>query len=106
MIDQIYGVISIGYEVKTRPLKIRIDGTAKGDWDIGLVIDALSMRDKIDAMVLISGDGDFVDLLKAFKSYGVRVEVVSFPHTTAQELRSFADVYHPLNENILLRRKE
>jgi uncharacterized LabA/DUF88 family protein len=68
-----------GFEVKSKVLRLRPDGTAKGDWDMGMAIDAISMADRLDALVLVSGDGDFVDLVNMLKGRGVRVEVLSFP---------------------------
>lgn len=77
---------SAGFEVKIKELKEFTDGSRKGDWDMGIAIDAIALSDKIDVLVLVSGDGDFVDLVEMLKARGVRVEVCSFKGSTAQEL--------------------
>ncbi len=55
---------------------------------MGLALDALAMADRLDVVAIVSGDGDFVDLVNFFKARGVRVEVYSFPYSTAEELRA------------------
>jgi len=90
-----------GIEVKLKELKLRPDGTAKGDWDMGIAIDTISMCDKLDVVALISGDGDFTALVEMLKAKGVRVEVYSFPANTSEELKSAATAFFPLNETVL-----
>ncbi|MBI3912439.1 MAG: NYN domain-containing protein [Armatimonadetes bacterium] len=92
----------IGYEVKTKMLRTRPDGTTKGDWDMGMAIDAISMADRLDAIVLVSGDGDFVELVSMLKAQGVRVEVLSFPSSTAEELKLAATEFSPIGPDMLL----
>lgn len=82
---------SVGFEVKVKELKEYQDGSRKGDWDIGIAVDAMTICEKADVIVLISGDGDFVDLVDMLKARGVRVEVVSFKGSTASELIDAAD---------------
>lgn len=82
---------SSGFEVKVKELKEFKDGSRKGDWDMGIAIDAISLSDKADVIVLVSGDGDFVDLVEMLKARGVRVEVVSFKGSTSSELLESAD---------------
>lgn len=94
-----------GYEVKSKDLKIRPDGTRKGDWDMGIAIDSISLADRIDAMILVSGDGDFVDLVNMLKGKGVRVEVISFPKSTADELIEAATQYYPIERNLLIKER-
>lgn len=91
-----------GYEVKSKELRCRPDGSAKGDWDMGIAIDTISISDKLDVICLVSGDGDFVDLIEMLKSNGVRVEVYSFPSSTAEELKEEATEYHAMDEAYLL----
>src|SRR4028119_2310518 len=81
---------SNGYEIRSKELKHRPDGSAKGDWDMGLALDALAMTERLDVVAIVSGDGDFVDLVNFLKARGVRVEVYSFPYSTAEELRHTA----------------
>ncbi len=92
-----------GYEIKAKILKERADGTAKGDWDMGIAIDAISMADKMDTAVLVSGDGDFVPLVEMLKARGCRVEVVAFERSTAAELKTAATLYLPIEESLLLK---
>jgi uncharacterized LabA/DUF88 family protein len=93
---------SIGVEVKSKNLRVRPDGTAKGDWDMGLAIDAINLSQKVDVIALVSGDGDFTVLLEKLKALGVRVEVYSFPSSTAEELLEAADMYTALDAEVLL----
>ena len=71
------------YEVKRKDLRQRSDGSAKGDWDMGMAIDIMRFVDKLDVVVLVSGDGDFVPLVDLVKTLGPRVEVISFTYNTA-----------------------
>lgn len=89
----------LGFEIRSKTLRLRPDGSAKGDWDMGLAIDTISMADRLDAIVLVSGDGDFVDLVNMLKSRGVLVEVVSFPSNTAEDLKAAANFYFPLDKS-------
>ncbi len=91
-----------GFEVRKKILIERSDGSQKGDWDLGMALDAISMADKVDAVVLVTGDGDFVTLVHYLHSKGIRVEVASFPETTALELIRSCNYYHRLNERVLL----
>jgi len=66
-----------GYEVKGKELTIRDDGTSKGDWKVEIALDAVALGARMDCMVLVSGDGDFVPLLRTLDAHGCRTEVVS-----------------------------
>ena len=91
-----------GYEVRKKLLIERSDGSQKGDWDLGIAIDAIALSDKVDVVILVTGDGDFVSLVHYLHSKGIRVEVASFPETTALELMRSCNYYHRLNEQVLL----
>ena len=93
----------IGFEVKLKPYIQRRDGSAKGDWDVGITIDVLDSAKNIDTVVLLSGDGDF-DLLakKVTTEYGVRVEVFGVPSLTAQSLKDAVTAFNPIDEKLLL----
>lgn len=91
------------YQVKRKDLRLRSDGSAKGDWDMGMAIDMISMADKLDVIVLVSGDGDFVSLVNLLKEIGPRVEVFSFPHNTARDLMEVADRYYPIDGALLIK---
>lgn len=81
----------IGYEVKSKELQTFVSGQKKGDWDVGVAVDVLKMAPKLDAVVLVSGDGDYVDLLHHVKAGGCRVEVISFGKSTSMKLKEEAD---------------
>lgn len=91
------------YEVKRKDLRQRSDGSAKGDWDMGMAIDIMRFVDKLDVVVLVSGDGDFVLLVDLVKTLGPRVEVISFTYNTARDLINSADEHIPIEEALLLR---
>lgn len=93
---------SNGYEIRSKDLKQRPDGSCKGDWDMGLALDALSMSDRLDVVAIVSGDGDFVDLVNFLKARGVRVEIYSFPYSTAEELRYVATEYCQMGTEIVM----
>jgi uncharacterized LabA/DUF88 family protein len=82
-----------GYEVRTKDLQIFYGGAKKGDWDVGLCMDVIRMLSKIDAMVLVSGDGDYTDLLDYAHSQGVRTEVIAFSQTASSKLLEKADTF-------------
>ncbi|MBM3262818.1 MAG: NYN domain-containing protein [candidate division Zixibacteria bacterium] len=91
------------YQVKRKDLRQRSDGSAKGDWDMGMAIDMIGMADKLDVVVLVSGDGDFVALVHLLKEMGPRVEVFSFLHNTARDLMEAADHYYAIDESLLIK---
>jgi uncharacterized LabA/DUF88 family protein len=93
----------IGFEVKLKPFIQRVDGSAKGDWDVGIALDAMEYAKGADVVVLASGDGDF-DLLvdKLCKDYQVKVEVYGVSKFTSTSLISSASKYFPINEKLLL----
>lgn len=93
----------IGFTVKLKPYIQRSDGSAKGDWDVGITIDILEAAKDVDTVVLLSGDGDFDLLLeKIKKEYAVSAEVYGVPALTANSLIDSASVYHRIDENLLL----
>ena len=93
----------IGFEVKLKPFIQRSDGSANGDWDVGITVDVMSDASNVDTVVLLSGDGDFDLLLEKIQQvYGVRTEVYGVPMLTAQSLIKAATIYHPIEEDLLL----
>jgi uncharacterized LabA/DUF88 family protein len=93
----------IGFTVKLKPYIQRSDGSAKGDWDVGIAIDVLESAKDIDTVVLLSGDGDFDLLLEKVKNdYGVTAIVYGVPQLTANSLVESASVYHPIGDDLLL----
>ena len=91
-----------GYEIKTKPLRTRSDGTSKADWDMGIAIDAVNVADKLDIIVLVSGDGDFIDLVHHLKGRGVHVEAISFINSTNDDLIKAVDYHIPIEKDLLL----
>jgi uncharacterized LabA/DUF88 family protein len=89
-------VLHEGYKIVTKPWKRFADGGMKANFDIELAVDILTMSDRLDIVVLLSGDGDFRRVCELVESKGVRVEVVSFAQSTAMELRAVADSYTDL----------
>ncbi len=95
---------AIGFEVKLKPYIQRSDGSAKGDWDVGITIDAMEYGKHSDVLVLASGDGDF-DLLvtKLRQAYGTTVEVYGVPKLTSMSLMNAASVFVPVEGELLLK---
>lgn len=93
----------IGFQVKLKPYIQRSDGSAKGDWDVGITLDVLEMSEQVDVVILLSGDGDFQLLLqKARDRYRVRSEVYGVAALTAQSLIQAADRFVAIDERLLL----
>lgn len=93
----------IGFTIKLKPYIQRSDGSAKGDWDVGITIDVMEAASEVDVVILLSGDGDFDCLLKKVKiDYGISTEVYGVPALTANSLIDAASVYHPIEEDLLL----
>ena len=92
--------VGLGYRIVTKQLKRYSDGSTKANFDVELAIDVLTMSDRLDIVVLVSGDGDFRRLVELVASKGVRVEVVAFGASTAAELRAVADEYIDINDHI------
>jgi uncharacterized protein (TIGR00288 family) len=86
-----------GIETRSKDLQIFSNGAKKGDWDVGLCIDAVSIVNRVDTVALVTGDGDFVPLIQYLRSHGVRVEVVSFGRSTSGMLREAADEFTDLD---------
>ena len=86
-----------GFEVKMKDLQIFAGGAKKADWDIGLAIDAIKLADKLDVIVIVSGDGDFLPLVSYLQNNkGCLVEVMSFSRTTSSRLIEEADDFTDL----------
>ena len=93
----------IGFDVKLKPYIQRSDGSAKGDWDVGITIDVMEAAKTVDKIVLLSGDGDFDLLLeKVRKDYHVSADVYGVPALTANSLINAASKFHRIEEELLL----
>ncbi len=94
----------IGFQVKLKPFIQRNDGSAKGDWDVGITIDIMETAELVDTIILASGDGDFDRLLTTIKKkYNTKSIVYGVAELTANSLIAAADQFIPINESILLR---
>lgn len=93
----------IGFDVKLKPYIQRRDGSAKGDWDVGITIDIMEAAADVDTVVLLSGDGDFDLLLQKVKSkYGVNTQVYGVEKLTAQSLINATDTFHRIDTSLLM----
>jgi uncharacterized LabA/DUF88 family protein len=89
----------IGIEVKKKDLQIFYGGAKKGDWDIGIAMDAVRLSPKVDAVVIVSGDGDFKDLVNYLKSHGCRAEAIAFSETSSKHLKEVVDDFTDLSRD-------
>ena len=90
----------VGIETKTKNLQIFAGGAKKADWDVGLAVDAIKMAPKLDSIILVTGDGDFIPLVEYLKvNEGCQVEVVSFGRSSSSKLIEIADDFIDLDNN-------
>ncbi len=93
-------LVKMGIEAKTKDLQIFSGGSKKADWDVGMAIDAVQLAPKLDAVVLVTGDGDFIPLVEFLQIHeGCQVEVVSFGKSTSSKLIEAADDFIDLDQN-------
>lgn len=91
---------NFGYEVKAKDLQVFYGGAKKGDWDIGIAMDMIELAPKLDAVILVSGDGDFVPVVMHIKhAMGCYVEVMAFGKSSAQKLVENVDNFIDLDHN-------
>lgn len=89
-----------GFEVRMKDLQIFAGGAKKADWDVGIAMDAIKMGPKVDVVVLVSGDGDYLPLVSYLQNTtGCLVEVMAFKQTTSALLQDEADDFINLSEN-------
>ena len=89
-----------GFEIKTKPIQTFVDGSKKADWDVGLAIDAVKLADKLDVVVLASGDGDFIPLVEYLKMRGCQVEVITFGKSASGKLKEVADDFIDMDVDV------
>ncbi|KJY81538.1 nuclease [Vibrio galatheae] len=95
----------IGFNVKLKPYIQRQDGSAKGDWDVGITLDVFEAAAKVDRVILLSGDGDFELLVERIQQrFATKVDVYGVPGLTAQALIDVCDRYIPIDQNLLIKR--
>ncbi len=85
-----------GFEIKQKDLQVFSDGSKKGDWDVGIAIDAVKLSPRLDVVVLVTGDGDFAPLIAYLKHLGCRAEVMAFGQSSSLKLREEADDFMDL----------
>lgn len=89
-----------GIEIKTKDLQVFAGGAKKADWDVALAIDAIKMANKLDAVIIVSGDGDFVPLVEYLKTTsGCQVEIVAFSKSSSARLLEVADDFLDLDSD-------
>ncbi|OGY78446.1 MAG: hypothetical protein A3B74_01985 [Candidatus Kerfeldbacteria bacterium RIFCSPHIGHO2_02_FULL_42_14] len=89
---------SQGYEVRVKELQTFYSGVKKGDWDVGVSMDVVRLASKIDVVVLVSGDGDYAELIKYVKALGCKAEIMAFGESSSIHLREAADDFINLSE--------
>ena len=87
-----------GFEVKAKDLQVFFGGIKKGDWDVGITMDMIKQMNKLDSIVLASGDGDYVPLVEYLKNFGVRVEVIAFGKSASSKLIEAADDFIDMDQ--------
>ncbi len=87
-----------GYEVKSKDLQVFYGGNKKGDWDIGIAMDIVRMVDKLDVVILVSGDGDFTELIKYAKAHGCYTEVMAFGRSASSFIKEETDKFVDLDK--------
>jgi len=89
-----------GIEIRSKDLQVFAGGSKKGDWDVGITVDAIRLSSKLDTVILVSGDGDFVPLIEYLQlSAGCQVEVMTFGKSASQKLVEAADEFFDLDKN-------
>ena len=81
------------YRIVTKPMKRFADGSVKGNFDVEMALDMVTMADRLDVVSIVSGDADFARAVELLQTKGVRVEVVAFSGSTSIEMRALADQY-------------
>ena len=90
-------LVKMGIETRIKDIQIFPGGTKKADWDVGMAVDAVRLAEmKNDAIVLVTGDGDFIPLVEYLKAKGVQVELLSFARSTSQKLQEAVDDFTDL----------
>ena len=92
-------LIKLGIETKERDVQVFLGGAKKADWDVGMVVDAIRLSPKLDVVVLVSGDGDFIPLVEYLQNMGVQTEVMAFRETSSSKLVEEVDDYIDLSKD-------
>ena len=89
----------IGFEVMSKELQVFYGGHKKGDWDVGIAMDVMKLASKLDVVVLVSGDGDFRELLEHVQALGCKAEVMAFGRTASSRIKDVADIFIDMDKN-------
>jgi uncharacterized LabA/DUF88 family protein len=89
----------IGFETRIKAIRTFQDGTKKADWDVGMSLDAVTLSDRVDTLVLCTGDGDFARLATYLRHEGVRVETLGFGESTSEDLVEAVDHFEDMSED-------
>jgi len=90
---------NLGIETKEKPLQIFFGGDKKADWDVGITVDAIRLSPSLDAIILVSGDGDYVPLVEYLRNQGKQVEAMAFGGTTSKKLIESVDDFIDLGDD-------
>ena len=88
-----------GIELRVKDIQVFHSGSKKADWDVGMAVDAIRMTDFLDAVVLATGDGDFIPLVEYLQSRGRQVEVMAFGKSASGKLKEAVDLFTDLGED-------
>jgi len=102
-------LIKLGIETKIRDLQEYYGGLKKADWDVGITVDAIRISPSVDTIVLVSGDGDFLQLIEYLRNQGKRVEVIAFGRSASAKLKDgaadeFIDIEESPEKYLLLKK--
>lgn len=89
------------YEIVSKDLRTRKDGSQKGNLDIEMTIDIMEIKDQVDTVIIASGDGDFVPLVEYLKKQNIQIELYSVPDSTAMDLKNSVSKYFKIDESYL-----
>ncbi|MBU1131275.1 NYN domain-containing protein [Patescibacteria group bacterium] len=88
-----------GFKVKTKDLQIFPGGAKKADWDVGIAMDAIKLSPRLDVVILVSGDGDYVPMVEYLQNHGLQLEVIAFGESSSKSLREVADDFTDLSQD-------
>ncbi len=88
----------IGFDIRAKELQIFYGGAKKGDWDVGIAMDIIELAPKLDVVVLVSGDGDFVPLLRHARSAGCKIEACAFGRSASSKLKEVVSIFYDLDK--------
>ncbi len=94
-------LVQHGIELKVKDVQEFASGEKKADWDVGMAVDAMAIAisGRVDAVILITGDGDFCPLADFLRANGILCEVVAFGSSTNAQLKERADSFLDLSSD-------